>query len=667
MATIAETFDRALEHHRAGRLPEAEVLYRQILHEQPSHADVLHLLGVIAHQKGRHDLAIAHISKAIELNAVVADFHNNLGAAYRASGKLEEAVTCYRRALALKPDYMDAHYNLGNALKILGRLEEAVACYRRALALQPDSVWALNNLGTALMSHDKLEEAVSCYRRALALQPDSAEAHYNLGTVLQSQGRGEESVAHFTLALSLKPDDAAAENQLMHQLQHLCEWNHLDKLFEHQTSVVRAGPRSLLPPFTFLSIPSSPAEQLACAGNWVVSKLSDAVALRGNMGFCFARAPKERLCLGYLSSDFREHAMTYLFAELFELHDRASFEVSAYSFGPDDGSPLRKRIVHACDRFVNIAAVSFVDAARKIYEDGVDILIDFQGYTGAARTEIVALRPAPIQVNYLGYPGTMGADFIDYIITDRFITPPDQEPFFSEKFVYMPDCYQINDRRRKIGEAIPSRAECGLPDSGFVFCCFNHNSKITTTIFDVWMRLLKQVPASALWLLEPNSRAAVNLRREADARGVNPARMVFAPMLPVESHLARIRVADLFLDTLPYNAHTTASEALWVGLPVLTCAGETFASRVAGSLLKAIGVPELITNSLEDYEAKALSLAQNPSELVGLRRRLTENRLTAPLFDSKRFTRHLERAYQMMWENYLRGESPNRIEVPTIF
>lgn len=384
------------------------------------------------------------------------------------------------------------------------------------------------------------------------------------------------------------------------------------------------------------------------------------------MGFHFKKSLKPKLRVGYLSTDFHRHATAYLIAELFELHDRARVEVCAYSYGPDDGSAIRRRLVGACDRFVEIAGASFEDAARCIYRDEIDILIDLKGYTRATRTEILALKPAPIQVSYLGYPGTMGADFIDYIITDRFISPPDQEPFFSEKFVYLPDCYQVNDRQRKIAEQTPTRTESGLPEDGVVFCCFNNTYKITPAVFDIWMRVLKGIPGSVLWLLEANGGSVVNLRREAKKRGVHPERLVFTPRMSMEKHLARFRIADLFLDTFPYNAHTTASDALWAGLPVLTCAGETFASRVAGSLLTAIGLPELITTSLADYEALALRLARSPARLAGLRKRLQKNRLTAPLFDSPRFTRHIESAYQMMWEVYLKGEAPHRMDVPAL-
>jgi predicted O-linked N-acetylglucosamine transferase (SPINDLY family) len=556
-----------------------------------------------------------------------------------------------------------AHINLGNVLKEQFKLDEAVVQYRQALAVQPDCADAHGNLGIVLFNQGKFGEASAQSRQALALKPDFVEAHINLGNALIEQGRLEEAVVHYRRVLALKPDDVGTENQLMHQLQHLCEWSGFNDVFDRQKKLIQGKDHAGISPFTLLSTPSSPAEQLACARNRAVSLVSSSTLLRTQLGFNFARVSKTRLRIGYLSTDFCQHAVACLIAELFELHDRQTFEVYAYSCGPDDRSAMRKRLERACDRFVDVRDISFQEAARRIYEDRIDVLVDLNGYTKGARTEIVALRPAPIQVNWLGYPGTMGAEFVDYIITDRFITPPGHASYFSEQIVYLPDCYQVNDRKRKIASRTPTKREMGLPEDGFVFCCFNNTFKITSAVFDVWMRLLKKIPKSVLWLLEANSGALANLRREAKVRGVNPDRLVFAPKVSTDKHLARFRLADLFLDTMPYNAHTTASEALWVGLPILTCPGETFASRVAGSLLTAIRLPELTTRSLSEYEAAALRLARDPSELAGLRRRLAKNRLMTPLFDSERFTRHLERAYKMMWDIYANGDAPRRIEV----
>jgi protein O-GlcNAc transferase len=373
--------------------------------------------------------------------------------------------------------------------------------------------------------------------------------------------------------------------------------------------------------------------------------------------------PGERIRLGYFSANFHIHPVAHLIAGLIEHHDRQRFEVIGYGFDEDDRSAMRRRLVGAFDRFVDIAEMPDRDAAQLIHDDAIDILVDLHGWTPDCRAKILAYRPAPIQVNYLGYPGTSGADFIDYIIVDRVVVPPDQRRYFSEQLVYLPDCYQCNDDRREIAERTPSRSECGLPETGFVFCCFNNNYKITPTFFDVWMRLLRAVPESVLWLYEANGLIRGNLRREAGARGVAQARLVFAERQPQAEHLARHRLADLFLDTLPYNAHTTASDALWAGLPVLTCAGDTFAGRVAGSLLKAVGLDELVTTSLVEYEAVALRLTRDAAELASLRERLARNRRTYPLFDTARYTRHLEAAYRKMYEIGAEGQPPTAFSV----
>ncbi|MEK7223059.1 MAG: tetratricopeptide repeat protein, partial [Pseudomonadota bacterium] len=493
------------------------------------------------------EMASRHLNTALQLQPDYAEAQYNLANLLRNEGKSEEAAAHYRKAIELKPDYAAAYNNLGLTLHSQGKPAEAVAHYQKALALMPAYAEAHNNLGITLADQGKLAEAVAHYQKALALKPDFAEAHGSLGNALKDQGRLDEAVVQYRRVLALRPDLAEAESQLMHQLQHLCEWSGLEDLFDRQRKLVREQSHPKIPPFTLLAIPSSAAEQLVCARIHAASRFSSFAALREQFGFNFVRASKPKLRIGYLSADFCQHATAYLIAELFELHDQAGFEVFAYSYGPNDGSDMRRRLVRACNQFVDIAGDTFIETARRIYEDRIDILVDLKGHTRAARTEIVALRPAPIQVNYLGYPGTMGAEFMDYIITDRFITPPDYAPFFSEKLVSLPDCYQVNDRKREIAKQALTRAECGLPVKGLVFCCFNNTYKIMSAVFDIWMRMLRRIPGSVLWLLEANAGAAANLRREAKARGVEPERLVFAPRLPLAQHLARHGNADLFL------------------------------------------------------------------------------------------------------------------------
>ncbi len=375
------------------------------------------------------------------------------------------------------------------------------------------------------------------------------------------------------------------------------------------------------------------------------------------------RGRRDKLRIAYLSADFQDHATAHLMAELFERHDHSRFEVMAISFGIGDGSPMRQRLAAAFDRFYDACQRSDEDTARFLYGQKTDIAIDLKGHTRGARPGILAYRPAPVQVSYLGYPGTMGAQFIDYIVADKIVIPPGHESFYTEKIVRLPDCYQVNDRKRAVAEHTPERREAGLPQEGFVFCCFNQNWKITPDVFDVWMRLLRTVSGSVLWLVHDSKETERNLRSEAQARGVDGARLIFAPRLPSEVHLARHRLADLFLDTLPYNAHTTASDALWTGLPVLTQLGEGFAGRVAASLLSAAGLPELITHSIADYEALALRLANDTILLKGYRDRLNANRAVLPLFDTDRFRLHLEAAYLQMAEIWQSGEQPRSFDV----
>ena len=434
-----------------------------------------------------------------------------------------------------------------------------------------------------------------------------------------------------------------------------CRW---DRLGVHARDLVRQVKegRGIVEPFTFLLVSGDPAEQRLCAER-CAARIPQAATPPPK------RAPDSRTRLAYLSGDFRNHAVAQLTAGLFELHDRSRFEVTGVSFGADDGSELRARIERGFDRFIDARTRSDAEVAATLRDLGIDIAVDMSGYMNLARPGILALRPAPIQVNFLGYPGTLGAAFMDYIVADRFLVPEQDAECYSERPVYLPDTYFVNDSKRPIAEDTPSRAELALPQDAFVFCCFNLTAKITPEVFSIWMRLLAQIPGSVLWLLEDNAGARRNLEREAQARGVDAARLVFAPRMRTDRHLARQRRADLFLDTLPYNAHTTASDALWAGLPVLTCPGRTFAGRVAGSLLRAVGLPELIARDLAHYEALALELARDAARLAELRAKLERNRATAPLFDTDRFRRHIEAAYATMREIALRGESPRSFAV----
>ncbi len=611
--TIAGAFALARDLAQSGRLEDAAAVCSKILEAEPAHAETLHLLALVSYRRGDPAAAVRLLRRAVSAAPPFAPACNDLGNILAQQGRTSDAIEQYRRAIAVAPEYAEAHNNLGNACQLAG----------------------------------EFENAAEAYRRALALKPGYAEAHRNLGSALRHLGRFAEAVEEFRAAVSLNPGYTDALTQLVQELRSQCDWALLKPLTAQLIGIVEAG-SAAVNPFVFLSLDTTARQQFLCARRWAAQHLE---AGASKLPPRPARTrPDGRITLGYLSADFQEHATAQLTAALFELHDRNRFRVIGYSYGADDGSAMRRRLARAFDDFVNLESLSHADAAARIRADEVDILVDLKGYTTAARPQILALRPAPVQVSYLGYPGTMGTEAVDYILADAYVLPAAGQAFYSEKIVHLPACYQANDNSRPVASPGPSRAECGLPERAFVFCCFNGSEKLTPDVFAVWIRLLEAVPESVLWLLASNPAAVGNLRREAEARLPGAAaRLVFAPKLSNPQHLARFALADLFLDTFPYNAHTLASDALWGGCPVLTWAGDTFPSRVAGSLLRAMGMRELITTSLKGYESLALRLAGNPAELASLRERLQSMRLSAPLFDSAGITRHIEAAYESIW------------------
>jgi predicted O-linked N-acetylglucosamine transferase (SPINDLY family) len=652
-ASAQAHFNIGVVLHEKRDFDAAAAAYRHVTALRPEIADAYNNLGTVLQDQGRLDEALAAFDAAIRRRDDYAEAHFNRGVALRQQGKLEPALAALRDATARRADYVEALNNAGIVLQELGRLDEALAAFEGILRLRPAHAEAYNNLGAVLLGQGRADAALGALQKALALRPDYPEAFYNLGNAWRELGKLEGAIAAYQSALRLRPEDADAFSQLVYHRWRACDWTDYAADQAKLLDLVRGG-AARVPPFYLLATPASPEDQLACARRWLAPIVPPPESIFRHT------APRERarIRLGYLSADFHQHATAALAAELFERHDRERFEVLAYSYGPDDASPMRARLTRAFDRFVDIRALSHRAAAERVRDDEVDILIDLKGYTQHARPQIAAFRPAPVQVNYLGFPATMGADFIDYIIVDDFVAPAAAQPFFAEKLVHLPGCYQVNDRQRAIAAAAPSRAECGLPREGFVFCSFNNTYKITPDFFACWMRLLAAVPGSVLWLLEANDLVARNLRREAERGGVDPARLVFAPRAPLPEHLARHRHADLFLDTLPCNAHTTASDALWAGLPVLTCAGSTFAGRVAGSLLAAVGLPELIATSLAQYECLAVALARDARELADLRERLLRGREASTVFDLPQTTRNLEAAYSAMWRRWCAGESP---------
>jgi predicted O-linked N-acetylglucosamine transferase (SPINDLY family) len=627
--------------------------------------------------------------QCLSLDANVPEVYNNLGTVLEQRGQLAEAIESFRRALALRPDYVRALNNLGKALRQAGQPAEAWGALERALDLSGDNPLTLTNLGFALIDLGRIEEALTRLRAALARAPDLAEAHHGLalallssgdtagalaevqrsvtlkrdlapahflrGRLLLQQGAREEAVACIERAVGLAPQAHCVAEALQFHMS-LCDWDGARRTLERLQAA--ASGVEAINTFVLFSFSEDPAEHLRSARAQARLVMRTVTALAPRQG----RA-HEKLRVGYLSADYRTHATTTLVAELFELHDRSTFEIFGVSFGPTDGSAAQRRIESACHRFVDLRQESDREIARWLREQEIDIAVDLKGYTAHARSGVLACRPAPVQVSYLGYPGTMGAPFIDYLVADEFLIPEAEQQFYQEKIAYLPDSYQANDRRREDAAATPARSALGLPDGAFVFCCFNNNWKITEPVFEVWMRLLSRVGGSVLWLLADNPGAAANLRREAAKRGVAAERIVFCDRTSTAEHLARHRLADLFLDTLPVNAHTTASDALWMGLPIVTCAGRAFPGRVAGSLLRAVRLDELVAGTLADYEQLALRLASDPARLREIRGYLERERLTLPLFDTPAFCRHLESAYRHMWMRHCEGKVPETFRV----
>lgn len=719
-------FAKAQELHRQGLLEQAQAAYEALLVVDPAHADALHMLGVIAVQVGDPHRAVLLLGQSLALQPHNPAVHYNLGVALKDVGQPEQALQSYDRAVALQPGHMQAHFNRGLALQDLERNGEALLAYDQVIALQPDHMLALMNRGNVLRALNQHADALRSYSSAIALQPDSAVAHYNQGVALQDMGNHLEALAcfdralghgarfaelhnnrgnallglrrfveavssydaallartnyadahcnrgialqelkqkraaleSFESALRIEPDRAFLLGMRLHLRMQLAQWEDFDTDVAQVVSHVLQGKKTL-PPLPALALSDSLVVQHHAAAVWVHAKCAGICAsLRLS-----ANLAGDKIRIGYYSTDFHDHATMYLLAQVLELHDKTRFEVFAFSFGAVVHDAMRARVLAAVDHFYEVDDWSDFFIADMSRQLRIDIAVDLKGYTYGSRPSIFAQRAAPAQVNFLGYPGTMAASFMDYIIADPVLIPEHQQALYTEEVVYLPHSYQPNDRLRPISERIFTRSDLGLPEHGFVFCCFNATYKITPLTFDGWIRILGQVEGSVLWLFHCEEDAAVSMRARAVSKGIAGHRLVFTPSLPLAEHLARYLCADLFLDTAPCNAHTTASDALWAGLPVLTCMGEAFASRVAASLLKALDLPELITTTQSEYESLAVALAHDGPRLQGLRQRLSHNRLHAPLFDTQRYTRHLEAAFVAIAQRSRAGLAPRPIWV----
>jgi len=644
---------RAMNAHQAGNVPEAIRLYGEILRADPRHFVALLGTGEVYYNTGRFEEAERFFNEAIRVNPRSPDAAFIRGCALHRLSRVSDALACFDHALGLRPNFSDAENNRGVCLLALNRNEQALESFDRALAVDSANADAWNNRGCALHNLKRYEEAASSFDKALAREPRFIRALINRGSARSALNRYSDAASDFAAALAIDPEIAYARGNLLLSRMHACDWRNFEAEKAAVDEGLRAGKRTIYP-FAAVALDPSMADQLRCARLWVDHEAPPAPTplWRGEI------YRHEKIRVAYVSADFHAHATAVLMAGVFEQHDRNRFEIMALSFGSDDGSEMQTRVRSTFDRFIDVHDKSDAEAAALMRQWEIDIAVDLKGYTKDHRSGIFAFRPAPIQVNYLGYPGTMGAPYFDYIIADATVIPAEHRPYYMEQIAYLSDSYQCNDSKRVISDERFTREQAGLPANGFVFCCFNKSYKISPEIFALWMRLLQEIPSSVLWLLEDNRDATGNLQREAEAQGVSPSRLVFAPRLNGPEHLARHRLADLFLDTEPYGAHTTASDALWAGLPVLTVLGSTFASRVAASLLNAVELPELIADSLEAYEALALRLARDPDTLAAFKMKLSARRNTCALFDTARFTRNLESAYLEIRQRQQRGELP---------
>jgi predicted O-linked N-acetylglucosamine transferase (SPINDLY family) len=643
-----------------GRFDRALLAFERALALDPTAAHVLNNHGSALARLGRHAEALQSFEAALAHGPETPDLLTNRGVSLAALGGYDEALRCQERALALDARHPATLINRGALLEATGRYEDAVASLRAAIALDPVRPEAYNNLGNALAALDENAAALSCYTRALELRADYPEALVHSGMMRQRLGKLTEAACTLDRALALQPEFPYAAGTRLEIALRCCDWGRLAAQIAAITERVRANERAVTP-FTFLLCSASAADQLRCARVWTQDRCpSAATPLRS----AAPRAPG-RLRVAYLSPDFRTHPVGALTVGLFERHDRSRFETVGVALGPRvNADPLRLRLAHAFERFLDVSGMGDRAVAGVVRDLQADIAVDLAGLTLHSRPQVLALRPAPIQVSLFGYPGTLGAPHIDYLIADATVIPPQHEAHYEERIVRLPHTFFVTDGPGACAEA-PSRAAAGLPPEAVVYCYFGGVQKLLPAVFDAWMQVLRTVDTSVLWLAEPAPLAAENLRREAQTRGVAAERVVFAPRLAdPTAHLARLQLADLFLDTFPYNAHATAVDALSAGVPVLTCLGSTFAGRVGASLLAAMDLRELVTETLPEYTALAVALGRAPSRLAALRTRLARQRLASPLFDTDLQRKHLERAYLRMWELQQAGLRPHAFDVP---
>lgn len=642
-------YNKAIALSDLGRDAEAASSYEQALGLKPDFFEALSNYGILLIKLERYPQARQYLERAVALRPNDAVALSNYGTVLWHLGQKGQSRALYDKVLVLKPDHIDTLLNRAPLLQEVGDWQQALSDYDRVIGMEPHNARAWNGRGAILQAMKRDTEALAAFEKALTFDSQLADALANRATLrwtLESNFDG--AVADLKASLAINPSQAYARGELMHLKMYGADWHEFQSEKLAIDEAVRKGER-VVRPFVYQALSSSPADLQSCSRIFARDLFTPA---ESNATF---HHDHKKIRIGYVSGEFREQATAYLMAGLYELHDRQKFEIIAIDNGGGDGSAMRRRLEASFDKLIYINKISDNEAAARIRSEEIDILVNLNGYFGAPRAGVFARRAAPVQVNYLGFPATLGTSYMDYIIADRIVIPDEDRRFYDEQVVHLPHSYQVNDRKRSIAKEIPSRSALGLPDDGFVFCNFNQSYKLTPDIFERWMRILKSVDGSVLWLLDSKPPFRFNLSRQAERHGVASNRLIFAPPLPHDRHLARLKQADLFLDSLPYNAHTTASDALWAGVPLLTCIGESFPGRVAASLLHAIELAELVTSNMSDYEKLAIDLATHAKHLTGIKQKLQANRLTTPLFDTDLYRRNLEAAYQIMWQRWKDG------------
>lgn len=651
---------QAIQAFQSGNYERADSILVKVIKADSKNLPAFHILGLIKASQKKYKEAIELLGKAVKLDPNEPSLRFNLAKALMDSGAYMESIPHHKKAVELAPNNPEAWLNYGKAFSDLNAYEEALSIYDKALIINPGYAEAFLNKGATLKELKRYEEAIVFAESALRINPNLAEGWVNKGVALKEFKRYEEVISHYEKALSLKSEIDWLNGELLHTKMKICRWSGFTDNLENITNRLMANEK-IANPFPLLALTDGVSLQRKCAEIYAQEKYPFNPAL-GPITKT-KRLEGEKIRIGYFSADFHNHATGYLMAELFELHDKQKFEIFGFSFGPIKNDEMRQRLEKSFNQFIEVGDKADVEISQLSRDLNIDIAVDLKGFTQDARMGIFSYRAAPIQVNYLGYPGTLGADYMDYIIADETLIPDHLQLGYSEKVVYLPDSYQANDSKRVIADKKFTRQELGLPETGFVFSSFNNNYKILPAIFDSWMRILNAAEGSVLWLFEDNNFATESLKNEAEKRGIDSNRLVFAKRMFLPEHLARHQQADLFLDTFPYNAHTTASDALWAGLPIITLMGESFASRVAASLLYAINLPELVTTSRAEYELLAIELATNPLKLNSIKQKLTKNRLTTPLFNAQLFTKNLEATYMQMYERDMADLPPEHITI----